>query len=426
MIVLNGEEYQDEASFVALTHPDIPDSLKTHFKMPLESPEKPAGALKSEAGTPVAPEVSASPEPSQGFMDRLSILKPLMAMARGPNLEEDKKILQGIWDSAVQAFKLPGDVAQGKIDPSSPQAVERAFDLGTMMVFGPMPVAKKMADGTLGSFAGVRAKNMDNASYQLAVDAEKQGFKADDVYKSTGWFKGADGAWRFEIDDSASKFFPENLKGGQKLLGDVLAHKELFEAYPELKSVKVREAPSLGNGASYDQQLNLIQIGSQVLNDKGILMHEVQHAIQSIEGFAKGGTPGKSGKDFQLKYEQDIRELRPEMLNLSGKERSGEFLSAKEQSRLDYLKEVFQKYAKYARAADDQARENYKALAGEVEARNTQHRVDLTAEERLRFNPVDSEDFSRAEQLVRTEPSMTTPYVARHPYDGKPDFHTYE
>lgn len=149
-IFLNGEEYQDETSFEALTHPAIPDSLKTLFKMPLEATEKPTGALKPEAGTPVAPEISASPEPSQGFMDRLSILKPLMAMARGPNLEEDKKILQGVWDTTVKAFKLPGEVAQGKIDPSSTEAVQKSFDLAGVVALA--PVAKlTTAEATLGS-----------------------------------------------------------------------------------------------------------------------------------------------------------------------------------------------------------------------------------------------------------------------------------
>lgn len=75
---------------------------------------------------------------------------------------------------------------------------------------------------------------------------------------------------------------------------------------------------------------------------------------------------------------------------------------------------MFQKYVQYSRAGDQRAREMYENLAGEVEARNAQHRVDLTPAERMRFNPIDSEDVKRADQLVRQHPSLTTPYVMKH------------
>lgn len=394
-IYLNGEEYQDEASFIALTHPDIPDSLRTHFKMPLEGSEKPAGALKSEPGTPVAPEQNSSPEAFKGLDVDWSKMNQPLGELKG-TAPEDTPI----------AFKTASplvNIREGEIN----QAIEMAGNLG-------------------GTIAGVKSATAFKLPFELASTAEKQGFSADEIFKSTGFFKGADGKWRYEIDDSAASYFPDRLKGGQKLLSDVLSHKELFDAYPDLKYVKVRIDPSLGAGASYTEATKMLLMGPKSVTDKGIFMHEVQHAIQGIEGFSKGGSPGRVGKDFQLKYERDIQELRPEMLRLGSKVQSGEFLSQKEQARFDYLKEVFQKYAKYAKAGDDQARENYLALAGEVEARNVQTRVDLTPAERQRFNPVDTEDIVRAKQLPRHEPSMTTPYVVKHPYDGKPDFHTYE
>lgn len=275
------------------------------------------------------------------------------------------------------------------------------------------------------SIAGVRAATLPKAAYELAVDAEKQGFSPQEIFKSTGFFKGADDAWRFEIDDSGAKYFPENLKGGQKMLSDVLSHKELFEAYPDLKSVKIRVDPSLGAGASYTESSKLLLMGPKAVEDKSILVHEIQHAIQGVEGANKGGTPGKSGRDYNLKYEEDVNKLRPEFLKLQGKEMQGEMLSEQQQSKLDYLRAVFKKYTEYSREGDKRARENYEALAGEVEARNAQHRVDLTPQERMRFNPVDTEDVARNKQLVRQEPSLTTPYVVKHPYDKKPDFHTY-
>jgi hypothetical protein len=276
-----------------------------------------------------------------------------------------------------------------------------------------------------GLIASVRAKTIDKGLLYLAQEAEQQGFSAQEIFKSTGYFKGADKAWRFEIDDSAAKFFPENLKG-TKYLTDVLSHKELFDAYPELTHVKIRENTSLGAGAQFVEGNKLIELGPGALKDKGILVHEIQHAIQGVEGLSKGGMPGRVGRDYNLKYEADVNSLRPEFIKLQNKAlEEGSALTTKEQSRLDYLREVFFKYVAYTRGGDKQARENYEALAGEVEARNAQHRVDLTPEERMRFNPIDTEDVVRSKQFVRPESSLTTPYVINHPYDGRPDFHTY-
>ena len=52
-----------------------------------------------------------------------------------------------------------------------------------------------------------------------------------------GWFKDKDGAWKFEIGDSDAKLNPNFQSGGR--LGELLEHKELFKAYPELKDVRV-------------------------------------------------------------------------------------------------------------------------------------------------------------------------------------------
>ena len=361
------------------------------------SPTESAGALKSEEGIQTAPENNALyglPNGFEGGVD-WSKLNQSFGSIKSTS-KEDTPIIAKTASPLVTITE--GDVSE-------------AVNVG--MGAGPA------------SIAGVRAATLPRAAYELAVDAEKQGFNAQEIFKSTGFFKGADGQWRFEIDDSGAKYFPEKLAGGQKLLLDVLSHKELFEAYPELKNVKIRIDPSLGGGASYRQDIKLLLMGPEAVKDKGILIHEIQHAIQGVENMNKGGTPGRSGRDYKLMLEEDVNKLRPEFLKLQTKQMSGELLTDKQQAKLDYLKEVFQKYVQYSRAGDQRAREMYENLAGEVEARNAQHRVDLTPAERMRFNPIDSEDVKRADQLVRQHPSLTTPYVMKHPYSGEPDFHTY-
>lgn len=363
----------------------------------LEASTEPAGALKSEEGTQTAPENNALyglPNGFEGGVDWSKLNQPFGTIRS--TSKEDTPIIAKTASPLVTITE--GDVGE-------------AINVG--MGAGPA------------SIAGVRAATLPKAAYELAVDAEKQGFNAQEIFKSTGFFKGADGQWRFEIDDSGAKYFPEKLAGGQKLLSDVLSHKELFEAYPELKFVKVRVSPNLGKGAQYSESIKLLELGPGAVKDKGILVHEIQHAIQGVEGTARGGAPGRSGKDYNLMLENDINRLRPTFLNLQNKELKGELLSSKEQGQLDYLRAVFKKYVDYSRAGDQQAREFYERLSGEVEARNAQHRVDLTPSERLRFNPVDSEDYSRAEQFTRRFISQTTPYVKKHPYSNEPEFQTY-
>jgi len=153
--------------------------------------------------------------------------------------------------------------------------------------------------------------------------------------------------------------------------------------------------------------------------DKSIIMHEVQHAIQDFEGFAKGGAPLKTVQgEYKLKYEADVNKLRPEFIDLLAKVRRGESITNKEQAKLDYFQAVFDKYAKYQEEADRVAYQHYLELAGEVESRNVQTRIDLTPAERQRFNPVDSEDVERAKQFVRRKATATTPYKSPHAFEG--------
>jgi len=54
-------------------------------------------------------------------------------------------------------------------------------------------------------FAGKGAKTADLVKLRKAEDLEKTGVHADDIWRETGWGRGADGEWRFEIDDSGAQ-----------------------------------------------------------------------------------------------------------------------------------------------------------------------------------------------------------------------------
>ena len=71
-------------------------------------------------------------------------------------------------------------------------------------------------------------------------------------------------------------------------LGEVFDHPELYKGYPELRDVQVTLKP--GSGAAFTPQGG-IELGTEVIGSKETLLHEIQHAIQEREGWARGGSP---------------------------------------------------------------------------------------------------------------------------------------
>jgi hypothetical protein len=246
------------------------------------------------------------------------------------------------------------------------------------------------ADGEqmLNQFAGPGALT---ANEQALIDAKamlESGADAEQVRQDTGWFKGADGKWRFEIADGDAKIMPalDAMKAGQfgsdqilsviyrnaggiwtadvatesmvtpnqivKLtttdpdtlrpvlgdsvvdrmlamdgepnpladdddgsmymdgagevlranrwatVGELLDHPRLYEAYPQLAGVRAVYAPEkLGPRVSGAVSIDLrtgepvIVLGDADSRElRKVVLHELQHVIQKIEGFASGGS----------------------------------------------------------------------------------------------------------------------------------------
>ena len=88
---------------------------------------------------------------------------------------------------------------------------------------------------SINSFAGEKALNVSANKLSKAKAMLEKGEDEVKIWQSTGWYKDKDGAWKFEIDDSPAKIKNQNADK----LGDLLGHKELFKAYPELKDINV-------------------------------------------------------------------------------------------------------------------------------------------------------------------------------------------
>ena len=144
---------------------------------------------------------------------------------------------------------------------------------------------------------------MDNLKVAEKMERGKKDAKA--IKLATGWERGADGKWRYEMPDAKIKdmkdiggghivkrYEDDMLWNGGKL-SNVIDAPGLFEAYPQLKDVRIdtdaimNDMPSNGE---YNPKTNTITIHADELKYmNSILNHEIQHAIQFIEGFATGG-----------------------------------------------------------------------------------------------------------------------------------------
>lgn len=431
-------------------------------RMPLGSPTEPAGTLKVSGGsqTPEKPSETNPLLPEGSFPDLLHL---------DPNKDID--IVKGFYDTVKNAFKLPGDVYAGKINPMSRQGIERAADLAGLMVTGPAPVAEKMAEGTLGSFMGVKSKSFDFQKAKEAIDLEKAGTHPDEIWEKTQTFRGADQKWRQEIDDSTAKVNPDwastppedifkqhgialdtsygrygenntyslrkwktdekinpeelpdalkdvwkDLQAGTvtKSLPEVLDHPDLYEAYPWLKDTKVIQERNPPYAGVADKDTNSIRLHQDYAQNKSVMLHELQHLIQGHEGFAAGGAPAHN---FALRFDEDVEKAALENFDIYHKKG---LWSKEDLATYDRNHKILQLDALRRAAAVEKSRENYERLAGEVESRNTQSRMGLNKEERALAPPESTEDVPRSNQAVKKQAVWATPYGYGNPMEPPP------
>jgi 2-polyprenyl-3-methyl-5-hydroxy-6-metoxy-1,4-benzoquinol methylase len=179
------------------------------------------------------------------------------------------------------------------------------------------------------------------------------------IKMATGWEKGVDGLWRYEVEDIKMKPIMSWLFSREELtLGDIVEDGELLRLYPSLADIRIVKKQTLDDmnawynsgtkemglpfatvqDAYYHNGGRMFDMYASIMNDD--ILHEVQHAIQFIEGFADGGSSSYYG------------------------------------------------------------REAYNALAGEVEARNVVRRSLYTPEMRRQMLLATTEDTDRVDQGI--------------------------
>ena len=262
-----------------------------------------------------------------------------------------------------------------------------------------------------------RTIRMDNLS--VAKDMEKNKKKAKAIKAATGWERGADGKWRYEMPDVILRDPKEWVNKKTLTLSDIVEkpndlfkeYPELFDAYPELKDMKILKGRAKSGGVFYNNAitLNLGDIREAIKYDldthyklannslKKTLVHEIQHYIQEKEGFAQGGNSemivDKNALDAIEKLRAEKEAVAKEFYAMSPDEQQRRKYEIN--NRYNDLTKQIERLEKSSRIGYD----GYQRLAGEVEARNVSSRLNMTPEERRKSLAESTEDVARKDQI---------------------------
>lgn len=262
-----------------------------------------------------------------------------------------------------------------------------------------------------------RTFRMDNLS--VAKDMEKNKKKAKAIKAATGWERGADGKWRYEMPDVVLRDPKEWVNKKTLTLSDIVEkpndlfkeYPELFDAYPELKDMKILKGRAKSGGVFYNNAitLNLGDIREAIKYDmdthyklannslKKTLVHEIQHYIQDKEGFAQGGNSeiiiDKNALDAIAKLRAEKDAVAKEFYAMSPEEQQRRKYEIN--NRYNDLTKQIERLEKSSRIGYD----GYNRLSGEVEARNVSARLNMTPEERRKTLAESTEDVARKDQI---------------------------
>jgi len=377
----------------------------------------------------------------------------------------------------------------GEVERYDPLGVPATTALGSAA-----SIARTAGDGgtVLGIMAGRNAKDGGKKLNQFLAARDRGLDDQDNYYETQGYVEPSDGAFRFEIDTSNARLkegrFVDGIDSGDEgpfkrfdfntfrkqegrppKLDEVFDFDELYEQYPELRSIDVQEVPFKnrmgGTKAAFDPVQNIIYIGSaptkKLVSD---ILHEVQHAVQHIEGFTPGSSPSnylpeglldklgdlnvriskdsgallESKKGFlnkkTLQERADAAGANIYKYNLAGKARAFfegktddysyvDFNKFATQDELRELRKIAEKQLESDKMTSDvlKAGRMYRRQPGEVEARTVSKKYE---EDRQGEFPLDVQDTPPEDYFYQIDRSMlnkpTAPRVMESRGTGKP------
>lgn len=183
---------------------------------------------------------------------------------------------------------------------------------------------------TYHQMAGEHARNAPLDKLEVAKKMEEEEASPEEIWDATGWIRGPEGEWRFEIPDNLDQIDLSFAKDQNRIsLWQIYNNPQLYEAYPSLANVKVYaedtgKAYSGADGFTDEDGIHLNKefIEKNPKESKSALIHELQHVIQMTveDRFSKGGNPKIAEESMEMTLWK--LEVRLEELKLKEPERS--------------------------------------------------------------------------------------------------------
>ena len=365
----------------------------------------------------------------------------------------DKKV--DSWDIMPESIKEKyKDVIGGREGKTKPmQTKVIAAETGVIRELETRMKGKAQLIGENAKLSATVKRNLIEAE-----EMDKNKISPQIIRNSTGWEKGKDGKFRYEIPDGKFKDIDiDDLKKAvdddgdevsTAILGDVFDAPDLFDAYPEAKKITVHfKKLDDGDLGQYIPSENKITIDLDLYNKNKneaemTMLHEIQHYIQNIEVFESGSNPefaekmmgvivgiskdvvNKAKSDIDL-YKQYVSPIRKEelkkltdsykyalatykrMVELSKEKFTAaekEYIRKEATYRIEkkggkvnekILADIFKKLNRKAEGYN-----LYRRVSGEVEARNVEVRAKMTPEQRRKTLLSETEDFDRVDQIM--------------------------
>ena len=280
------------------------------------------------------------------------------------------------------------------------------------------------------SLAGPTAQGYIGWQVRKAQDMAKQGATEEQIKEATGAVRGYDGNYWVQLDNNAVSLAEGVLQTGMDTtLENVIEAEELFEAYPQLRNVRVAIADvNEGNSAQTDRMTNEILLNNNILGkteaqQKIDILHEAEHLIQEAEGRNYGSNPDawqavkNVYRDYftQLQMETDLilqehnledvwfdenGSFDAEVMSEEDIQRAKEELTEEEIASL----REFQEFAlKNKKVLSESAYQLYMDTVGELEARSasTDEQVQIPSQEDY-ANAIAIEDYLTKDGVVIT------------------------
>jgi hypothetical protein len=293
-------------------------------------------------------------------------------------------------------------------------------------------MAKNVPEDTAYDPLRERLQATGNLAYMYVPATQEEAFQASkmlrkqtpqEVWNKTGVAKYGNDFVKEISDKNAVAGFThlEGVNNGERLRELAFDNPQLYSLMPELKNFGQLGLPENRMAGSFQKIGDTGSLVGYAPNEndlKTVMAHEIQHGVQDLSGWERGGSTKDIALDIaenklkaeeiasklermQNKASDEAKRASPDLIAQAtqwAEKTSPSLYQNADKSMIvkDYLLQndpiyasLYQNYADlaYNKPALLGAEETYKRLAGEVQARSTQNRINLTDEQRRQFFP---------------------------------------